>query len=185
VRTFVATKHPVTNRGVASDDFLNAIIDTALLLPDEVFMPNAHYDIYSALAGALGPWTGLLHRKAAMCEAARVTGMFESSGNWNEGVDATNPSSMHNVEGQETGIFQVSHNSINFDPSLRACVVRYCDSDHPLQFIVNMKRNHRFAVEYFMRLVRFSIAWDGPIKRGEVAANVRRDAVAEFAAFLS
>jgi hypothetical protein len=94
------------------------------------------------MEGALGPWTGLLHQKAVMCEVLRVQAAFESDWNWNEGVDVNNHHSMTHIEGQETGAFQVSADSMAFDQSLRDCVDRALGSHAPLVFISGMKTNH-------------------------------------------
>ena len=53
-----------------------------------------------------------MHRRAALLEVMRVHAGFESSWDWNEGVDITNPHSVAHIEGQETGIFQVSFDSV-------------------------------------------------------------------------
>jgi hypothetical protein len=84
------------------------------------------------MEGALGPWIGLLHRKAVMCEVLRVEAAFESDWKWNEGVDITNQHSMTHIEGQETGAFQVSADSMRFDTSLIDCVDRALGSHEPL-----------------------------------------------------
>jgi len=177
---FNATKAHVLNRGVTPDSFLQELVLWAKDAPDEIFTPNPHYDIYSSVKPFLGPYTSLLNRKAVMCEVLRVLGGFESSWNWDEGVDTTNQSSLHNINGQETGIFQVSFDSVGFDPSLAECVNRYCGGVSAKLFIPSMKSNHVFAMEYCARLLRFNINWDGPIKRGYMQPWLKRDAVAEF-----
>ena len=92
-RNFVACKEKVHNRGKAPNAFLDELVDWANTAPDEIFKPNQIHDIYSKVVGELGPWQGLKHRKAAMLEVLRVLGGFESSWDWNEGVDVTNPES--------------------------------------------------------------------------------------------
>ena len=128
------------------NSFLDQLIDAINPLPDEVFAPNDRSDIYSVVVNALGPWNGLLHRKAAMCEVLRVQAGFESDWNWDEGVDVNNQHSMTHIEGQEAGAFQVSADSMASDPSLPACVDRAVGTDDPLAFINAMKRNHPLAV---------------------------------------
>lgn len=183
--SYVATKHPVSNRGVCPDSFLDQLVEFGRNAPDEIFPPNAKPDIYGAVANVLGPWQGLLHRKAAMLEVLRVAAAEESSWNWQEGVDSTNPASMSHPEQAETGAFQVSYDSLGFDPSLRACVVKYTGSDHLNVFLQEMKAQPQLACEYCARLFRFSIRWSGPAIHGVIAANVRRDCVSEFEGLLA
>lgn len=182
--TFKAILAHVPNRGTPPVAFLEELINALLPLPDELFAPNARNDVYSLMAGPLGPYTGPLHRKAVMAEVLRVLAGEESSWNWNEGVDTTNKSSMADVEGQETGIFQVSPDSMRLAPELRAFIVSKIGTDNPQIFIPAMKENHPLAVEYCARLLRVSYAWDGPLRRGEVSHAVSRDAAAEFEGFL-
>ncbi len=178
-------KAAVYDRGLPPDSFLAALIQWAPTASDEIFAPNSRLDIYSSVRSVLGPWQGFPHRKAAMLEVLRCLAGFESSWNWNAGVDTTNRASMTYIDGQETGIFQVSFNSAGFDPSLRDCVKRFCGKVSAQAFIDRMKVDHDFALEYCARLLRFSIAWDGPIKRRELHPWLRRDAVDEFQRRLS
>jgi hypothetical protein len=174
------------NHGSPPNSFLDQLIDAINPLPDEVFAENDRTtDIYKVMDGALGPWTSLLHRKAAMCEVLRVQAAFESDWNWNAGVDINNHTSMTHIEGQETGAFQVSADSMRSDHSLRDCVDRALGNHEPLVFIHGMKANHALAVEYCARLLRFNTTWCGTINdHSQVVAHVRPDAVAEFQTFL-
>ena len=104
------------------NSFLDQLIDVINSLPDEVFEKNNRHDIYSVMLGSLGPYSSLLHRKAVMCEVLRVQAGFESDWNWNEGVDITNSNSTTHKEGEETGAFQVSWDSMPFDNSLKKCM---------------------------------------------------------------
>src|SRR6266702_7591718 len=107
-----AIKVMVKNRGAAPDSFLTELIDWGGSASGDIFAPNPNTaDIYSLVYPILGPWKNLLHRRAAMLEVMRVHAGFESSWHWNEGVDSTNATSMHNKNGEETGIFQVSFDS--------------------------------------------------------------------------
>jgi hypothetical protein len=174
-----------SQHGSPPNSFLDQLIDAIDPLPDEVFAKNDRIDIYSVMEDSLGPWTGLLHRKAAMCEVLRVQAAFESDWNWDEGVDVNNQHSVTHIEGQETGAFQVSADSIPFDQSLRDCVDRGLGSHEPLIFINGIKANHALAVEYCARLLRFKTNWCGTINdHSQVISHVRRDAVAEFQTFL-
>lgn len=66
---FVACKEAVLNRGSAPESFLLEIVAWAKEAPDEIFLPNQRTDIYSSVVAELGPWNGLLHRKAVMLES--------------------------------------------------------------------------------------------------------------------
>ncbi len=183
---FSATKARVKNRGNPPDSFLAQLVVWGRTASDEIFAPNPNpSDIYALIRPILGPWENLLHRRAAMLEAMRVHAGFESSWNWNEGVDTTNQTSMHNRNGEETGIFQVS-----FDSTFIA--------DHAMlpfavekgigtvgSFIPEMKSNHPLALEYYGRLVRINIKWAGPLLRHEVDPWLSRAAVSEFQELLS
>lgn len=182
-RTFQACLAKVGDQGHPPAAWLNEMLDAIIALPGDVFAVNDRQDIYTALRPVLAPWQGIIHRRAAMCEALRVLAGFESSWDWNCGADTT--AGPETPEETETGAFQVSANSLDFDPSLPECVDRLAGAHTPLHFIFSMKNNHALAVEYCARLLRFSTAWDGPIKRGEVAAAVSRAAVAEFETFLT
>jgi hypothetical protein len=182
-RQFTACKQKVLNRGRAPDAFLDELVDWGKSAPAEVFAKNDKFDIYSSVIQELGPWQGDLHRRAVMLEALRVLGGFESSWDWNAGVDVTNPTSNTPCT-EEAGIFQCSGNSMTIDPSLKALLVATgangtCDS-----FITTTKQDHAFAIGYCARLNRFTTKHHGPIKGGHIHPWLRRDAVAEFQAFL-
>lgn len=122
-----------------------------------------------------------------MLELLRCLGGFESSWNWREGVDTTNKTSMAHIEGQETGIFQVSYDSLNLEKKGRTLrnLLDAKGIHSPKEFIVQMKLDHELAFEYCARLLRISYKWDGPIKRGEIDSSLSRPAVQEFIRLLS
>jgi hypothetical protein len=187
-RVYNACLQPVNppQHGSPPTSFLDQLIDAINPLPNDIFAPSANYDIYSVMLSTLGPWQGLLHRKAVMCEVLRVQPGFESDWNWNCGVDTNNPSSIAHIEQQETGAFQVSADSMHFDQSLPDCVDRLAGAHDVITFINSMKSNHPLAVEYVARLFRFNTTWAGTInKPSQVRGWVRRDAVAEFQTFLT
>lgn len=182
---FIAAKKPILNRGVPPDSFLETLIDWGQKAPEEIFAINANpADIYTLISPTLGPWTSLLHRRAALLEVMRVHAGFESSWHWAEGVDHTNATSMAHVEGQETGIFQVSFDSTYLGHGAMKPFAKEHNIDTPLKFIVNMKSCHALALEYYARLVRVSIQWAGPLKRHEIIPFLSRDAVEEFQSIL-
>jgi len=51
-------------------------------------------------------------------------------------------------------------------------------------FINTTKSNHKFAIEYCARLLRFTVNHHGPIKRKEINKWLRQDAIVEFENFL-
>jgi hypothetical protein len=92
---YVATKQHVFNRGVPPDDFLDQLVAWGKQASDEIFEKNNVSDIYSSVKNTLGPWRDLPHRRAAMLEVMRVLAGFESSWDWKEGRDNTNPASVN------------------------------------------------------------------------------------------
>lgn len=186
---FVATKKRVGDQGVPPTAFLLTITEWARNEDDSVFAPNPNpADIYAKIANALGPWESLPHRRAVMLEVMRCHAGFESSWRWREGVDTTNARSMANLTGQETGIFQVSFDSVFLGDRAMEAFANRNGIETAEKFIVEMKANHTLALSYYARLIRVNIQWAGPLKRDEgrdsVSAHVSRDAVAEFQALL-
>ncbi len=190
---FSATRTSVVGRGVPPESFLSELVFWARTAPEEIFAPNDDpEDVFNRLAPLLGPWKSPLHRRAAMCELLRCLAGFESSWKWNEGVDKTNATSQRLITGQETGIFQVSWDSLGLDVAgndtvddLHRCVMKYCGTLKVQTFIDRMKTDHVFAFEYAARLLRNSFYWDGPIKRHEIDSSLKRAAVAEFLGMLA
>lgn len=178
---FHATKKLVENRGHAPDKFLTELVLWAKAEEDEVFAPNDNTaDIYAYISPQLGPWSGPLHRKAALCEAMRVHAGFESTWNWNEGVDTTNHHSQTHKEGQETGIFQVSPNSLELAHGAMKPFAQAHGISHIDDFLTKMKSDHTLALSYYARLVRHNVQWAGPIKRREINSQLSRASVSEF-----
>ena len=185
VRVFTACKHEVLDRGSPPAAFLNELVDWGLEAPDEIFAPSDRHDIYTNVSDRLGPWEGILHRKAVMLEVLRVLGGFESSWKWQEGRDTNNRTS-NTVETEEAGLFQISANAMNFDPSLKALLGRYAEGQSdPKTFNVTTKHNHAFAIEFAARLLRFTVEHNGPVKKRKINPFLRRDAVEELRGFLA
>ncbi|MDP1927563.1 MAG: hypothetical protein Q8K62_03530 [Thiobacillus sp.] len=183
-RQFLACRQKVYNRGQPPETFLNELIDWALQAPADIFAKNEKFDLYSSVIPQLGPWESDLHRRAVMLEVLRVLGGFESSWNWNAGVDVTNPNSNTPCT-EEAGIFQCSGDSMSFSPTLKALLLitsadSSCDS-----FKRTTKSNHQFAIEYCARLLRFTTRHHGPIKDGHIHPWLRRNSVQEFQKFLA
>ena len=159
--------------------FLDELIAWGKDAPDEIFEPRGHNNAYLAVHAVLGPYTNKLHRRAVMLEVMRVLAGFESSWNWLEGVDTHPQRELKDAMTSETGAWQVSANSMRH-PELRALVIARVGSDDPRKFQRAMKTDHRLAMEYIARLLRNTIAANGPVKRHEIDVNVRRDAVEEL-----
>jgi hypothetical protein len=178
-----ATKHRVLNRGVPPDSFLDELVAWGRTAPNDIFLPNAHKDIYSNVFSVLGPWQDLRHRRAVMLEVMRVLAGFESSWNWNEGVDVTNRTSITPTT-IEAGAWQVSANSMGFGLELKSLVLTNVGSLTGNDFQRAMKQDHQLAMEYIARLLRRTVNHNGPVKRHEIDPWLRNDAVMEFRALL-
>lgn len=159
--------------------FLDELVDWALLAPDEIFLPNAAFDIYSSVARQLGPYGFPAHRKAVMLEVLRVLAGRETMWNWNQGVDA-GKSVKNTSHNEEAGAFQVSADSMNLDRGLRDFAQATLGGTDDATFISGMKSNHRFAIEYTARLLRVTIRHHGPILHGHIHPELKRAAVTEF-----
>ena len=184
-RVLVACKKKVFNRGVPPESFLNELIDWARQARGEIFEKNNIHDVYSNVTAELGPFTDLLHRKAVMLEVFRVLGGFESSWNFNAGRDITNPTSNTPCT-EEAGIFQCSGNAMKLDSSLENLLGSVAGGQTNCEnSIVVTKQNHRFAIEFCARLLRFTVNHHGPVKHKKINPFLRRDAVSEFQGFLS
>jgi hypothetical protein len=114
-----------------------------------------------------------------MLEVMRALAGFESSWNWNEGADTTNPTSTAPTT-MEAGAWQVSANSMSFGAELKALVLAKAGAVDGVTFQRAMKQNHQLAMEYIARLLRRTVDHNGPVKRHEIDRWLRKDAVAEF-----
>lgn len=174
----------VYNRGTPPIDFLDSLVSWAKGADAKIFERNENYDVYSHVFGRLGPWESALHRKAVMLEVLRVLGGFESSWNWSEDVDKTNPNSNTPCT-MEAGLFQCSGDSMNFDPSLRSILAVRANNTECDTFRYVTKKDKNFAIEYCARLLRFTVNHHGPLKRTgprtrSIHPWLRDDAVQEF-----
>jgi hypothetical protein len=180
---YIATKQHVKNRGVPPNDFLDRLVAWGREAPDEIFVRNPFSDIYSSVLNTLGPWDSTLHRRAVMLEVMRVLAGFESSWNWDEGRDLSNPTSV-TPDTIEAGAWQVSANSMNFGQELKDLVLANVGTLDGNAFQKAMKQNHPLAMEYVARLLRRTTTHHGPVLRHEIDPWLRRDAVAEFQALM-
>lgn len=167
---------PVDTHIKPPTDVLDVLVDTIKAMPDSDFASNEIYDIYSSVEAELGTSTDLITRKAQMCAALKALLAFESDYNWNEGADTT--AGKETPEETETGIAQVSANSMNFG-NLRefAATVGIKTSQ---QFIVLMKQKHSFAIEYIIKLLRLTIEANGPVLHKHINGWISKELVTEF-----
>lgn len=190
---FLHTKDKVFNRGVPPGSFLTEMVEWARNAPDEIFDVNDRFDIYSKVAGELGPYHSLTHRKAVMLEVMRVLAGFESSWDWEEGVDTSRLGS-DTPENSEAGAWQVSYDARRLHPELAALLRDHGISDG-VTFQRKMKFDHPLAMEFVAQLMRFNVKHNGPLYKGEERNIIRkslrgaehsiypwlsREAVAEF-----
>lgn len=178
--SFVAARSRVLNRGQPSDAFLSELAAWGKTAPAEIFAPNAATDVYSSVRAVLGPWRDDRHRRAVMLEVMRVLAGFESSWRWDAGVDTTNRTSV-TPDTIEAGAWQVSANSMNFGDDLKRLVIAKVGSRDGTKFQAAIKADHALAMEYIARLLRHTVAHNGPVKRHEIHRWLRRAAVEEFA----
>ena len=125
------SKPPVT--------FLDALVDWALLAPDELFLPNAVFDVYSAVVRQLGPYGIGAHRKAVILEVLRCLAGLETMWDWNHGVDGGKPGAKtsHN---EEAGAFQVSADSMGNGQSLKDYAQQTLGATDDATFISGMNQ---------------------------------------------
>ena len=181
---FSAALAPVLNRGVPPASFLEELVAWGKAAPECIFaLNNEPHDVMDLIRPALGPWQSIAHRRAALLELMRVLAGFESSWNWNEGRDLSNPAE-NNPETKSAGAWQISWNSRVFGDDLITLTEAAAIRDGT-EFQKETKSNHAFAMEYAARLFRHTTHHNGPLKRAEVLPWLRRDAVAEFQALLA
>jgi hypothetical protein len=176
---YKATKQQVSNRGIPPDNFLDELVAWGRTASDDIFIPNTASDVYTSVFGVLGPYKDLTYRRAVMLEVMRVLAGFESSWTWTQGID-DNKTEAKIPSTTEAGAWQVSSNSMVWGPELRNLVVTKAGADDPETFQQAMKQNHLLAMEYIARLLRRTVAANGPVLRHEIDTWVRKDAVAEF-----
>jgi hypothetical protein len=178
-----ALRSKVYNRGKPPITFLDTLISWGAHKPESMFAPNAAHDIYASVSSVLGPWQNNLHRRAVMIEVMRVLAGFESSWDWNAGVDVSNPTSITPTT-IEAGAWQVSANSMDISPELKAMVVGRIGTTDGNAFQAAMKSDHDLAMDYVAVLLRHTVNHHGPVKHHKIDPWLRKDAVAETLALL-
>jgi len=192
--TFDATRKAVLNRGQPPVAFLRELVAWGKTAPESIFadQPGNEKDVYASVTNELGPFGDIFHRKACMLEVMRVLAGFESSWDWNEGIDTTRASA-DTPQNSEAGAWQVSADSLPFGQDLKDLVQREVGNLNGVDFQNAMKTKHALAMEYVARLMRHTMKHNGPLykERGKFPANLQgrehsiypwlsRDAVAEF-----
>lgn len=174
----------VLNRGTCPNSFLNNFIEIAKSSPNDWYQVNQEInDVYNLIRPKFGPWKNIIHRKAALLECMRVLGGFESSWDWNEGVDTTNPTS-NTDETIEAGLWQISYNSRYFGPDLKKLLLNF-NITNGNNFQIVTKTNHSFAFEYAVKLFRHTIGHNGPLKRKEVLPWMKQECIDELIEIIS
>ncbi len=171
--------------------FLDELIAWGREAPDEIFSPKGTNEIYVTVLHYLGPYEGVMHRRAVMLEVMRVLAGHETDWNWNAGVDSHPQSEVKTAQTTEAGAWQVSANSMNLAPELRHLVHTRIGSTNPIKFQHAMKKDHSLAMEYIARSLRNRIDTHGPVVRCTkttpprgIGSNLSRDAVTEFLEYL-
>lgn len=157
----------VLNRGSAPPPFIGEMVGWCKTAPDDIFARTdtvGSRDIYNKVFAELGPYTDLLHRKAVMLEVMRVLALFESSCDWNEGVD-TSKSVKNTSENAEAGAWQTSYDARKHAPILRSLLAAH-GVDSGIAFQREMKKNHPMAMEFVARLMRINTEHNGPLHKG-------------------
>lgn len=174
--TYLSTKVRVLNRGVPPDSFLDQLVAWGKSAPEEIFHPRrdlpGETDIYNAIKPELGPWTSLLHRRAAMLETMRVLAGFESSWDWTEGVD-TSRLGGDTPENSEAGAWQVSFDARRIAVELSTFLDTKRIRDGVL-FQRVTKFDHPFAMEFVARLMRHTRKHNGPLYKGDERLIIRK-----------
>ncbi|MCQ0986616.1 hypothetical protein [Jiella marina] len=201
-RQFVHTRETVYNRGRAPESFLDFIIDWAKQAPDALFEYNDNPDVYSWVRYKLGPWKEgsdfLRHRKAVMLEVLRTLCGFESSWDWEEGIDqsANDGKPYERDEDEwEAGILQASSNTLRQYAPCRIYAQSFGIGveDHTKFREFSMKKGI-FPIQYGAIILRQTYRHHGPLKRTEnntrnplkssIHPYLSVDAVDEFERFL-
>jgi hypothetical protein len=161
--TFKATTAKVFNRGSPRISFLQELVAWGKRAPDSIFVdqPGNTKDVYASVVSELGPFGDITHRKACMLEVMRVLAGFESSWNWNEGIDTTRKSAT-TPKNAEAGAWQVSADSLSFGQDLKDLM----GGLNGVDFQRTMKSNHPLSMEYITRLTRHTRMHNGPLYKG-------------------
>jgi hypothetical protein len=192
-------KTKVANRGIAPDSFLTELIAWAKNAgpASDIFAPNTvPVDIFTMIKAHLatpagkdpsgtpyitGTASSIARRPSA--KSCASTPAWKAHGAGIAASTARTPPACANIRGQETGIFQVSFDSLDLGRGAMMPFAKAHGIDRVEEFIPAMKRDHQLALEYYARLVRVSVRWAGPIIRQTldcIYPSLSRSAVAAF-----
>lgn len=165
------------------DSFLVPLIIWAKAEEDSVFEKNNNHDIFSIVSEELGPFDTLIKRKAVLCAVMIIIAGDESDWNWREGRDVT--AGQQTEDQKEAGAFQVSNDIRHTDSAIDAWL--NSKGIHTgLQFQASVKGDPILDCALVARVLRANYKrWDGPINRGWVEAQVKREMVDELVTLLS
>jgi hypothetical protein len=166
---------PIYNRGIPPQSFIDEVVKTTKAAPDVVVAVNSNNDIYSLVKPKLAPngWRSLAHRRAAMATVMITLGAYESSYDFTEGVDVSNPSSLVNKCSEEAGAFQTSANSMSFSSTLSDFFNDNCkdfranQANACMAWVACTKSPSKksFQIEFTERLLRYTTRHHGPLIR--------------------
>lgn len=170
---FEAARAKVYNRGRAPSDFLSFLVDWSREAPDQLFDYNERQDVYAHVSYKLGPWKNgsgfITHRRAVMCEVLRTLCGFESSWNWEEGIDKSanngRPFDRH-IREWEAGILQASSNSMYSYEDCASYAAEHSIgiTDHKAFREHSMKKGV-FPIQYGALILRATYKHHGPLLR--------------------
>lgn len=182
---FIATRKVVKGRGQPPVSFLEELVAWGRKAPAACYEKNpAKKDLFAKLSEKLGPWRDDRHRLAVLLEGMRVHAGLEASWKFGEGEDESKADHLKTPKAEETGVFQVSWDSLNISKGAMKPFARAHDIETPEKFIAKMKTDHELAFTYYALLARITTVWAGPFNRGEVQSRVSRASVEEFITFL-
>ncbi len=197
-RTLSACLVNVHNRGKPTEDMVMEIIDLVGLMDYSDFEVNDNYDIYSHMQPKFAEFTKDIDSRRALMAGVLVNlAGWESSWDWTEGVDTTNPASMANKCGEEAGLLQTSADSMaNFNASsggsLKAFFDESCkeytggtDCERFIKCSKDPGGLHYFTIQYTAKLLRHTTNHHGPIKRkSDVYSSLSTECVRQIRSFL-
>ena len=170
----------VKNRIPCPSAFVAEMLEWSKTAPLRVFEMNENpADIFGHMRGRFGPWNSVNARRGFLLAAMIVLAGWESSWDWNEGRDTSNPD-VDTPEEIEAGAFQVSANSMNFGPELREAVRAIAGKTDPESFQHAMKTNHPLALTYIAMLLRRTVRHNGPVRDRKIVPAMKPELIAAW-----
>lgn len=154
----------IKNRIACPPAFVRELIAWGRTAPLRFFEVNDNpRDLYAHMQGRFGPWHSVNARRGFMLAVMIVLAGWESSWDWTEGQDHSNPD-VDTPEEVEAGAWQVSQDSIHFGPELADAVRAVAGTTAPVQFQIAMKEHHPLAMAYIAMLLRRTVRHNGPVR---------------------